>query len=137
MSAIRNYQWNGHSIKIKFRPYGILLWLGAGFEVWIDEHKKFTPELDRLTLNTHTDFEIELQDGLRVTGLVKTLKPMWFFPRTECSVVIGDVTIAREVFTIHRWYLVYVGWLIVFLLFLLMGFGVLFIMLIVPLIIAR
>jgi hypothetical protein len=44
--------------------------------VWVDEHKKFVPELDRIALKTHTDFEVELQDGSRVNGVVKTLKPI-------------------------------------------------------------
>jgi hypothetical protein len=136
MATMRTYQWNGHSIKVQLRPYGVFLWLAYGIEVWVDG-RKFVPQFDHIALTTSTDFEIELQDGSRVHGVAKSLAIMWFLPRVKCSIAVGDTPIACEIFTLHKWYLAYIGWLIAFLLFLLMGLGVLFVIHIVPLMISR
>jgi hypothetical protein len=128
---MRSYEWNGHLIEVKLRPFGIFLWLAYGLEVRVGE-RIFLPEFDRLSLSgTHTDFDIELQSGSQISGRAKTLAPIWFLPYTKCSISVDNTVIARDIFTLHRWHLTYlVGFLMITILLLAL-LGLIFLILIV------
>lgn len=129
---MRSYSWNGHLIEVEFRSLGAFLWLAAGFEVRIGK-RTFLPKLDRIGLNTSTDFEIE-SDGTRTLGVVKSLAPMWFLPRMKYSLIIGDAVIARDVLTLRRWYLSYLAWFVVLLVLSLALLGLLTVVMVVQVI---
>ncbi|ESA38675.1 hypothetical protein N836_31185 [Leptolyngbya sp. Heron Island J] len=120
---MRSYQWNESLIKVELRPFGAFLWLAYGIEVWVDQ-RRFLPTVDYVGFTTHTNFEIERRDGSRVSGVVRTLAPIWFLPRTKCSITINQEIIARDTFLLRRWYLSYLAWFLLglFLLMALFGF---------------
>ncbi|MEM6692722.1 MAG: hypothetical protein AAF664_25060 [Planctomycetota bacterium] len=102
---MRKYSFEENEIEVQLRPFGIFLWLFVGFVVRIDG-RTFTPNLDRVGLNTQTDFLIRIGDR-ELDGVVRSLGPMWFLPRMRYSITVDGSEIVRDVQTLNRWYVSY------------------------------
>lgn len=127
---MKSYYWNESLIQVKLRPFGALLWLAWGIEVRVDG-RKFFPTVERLGLTTQTSFYIVRKDGSCVAGRVQSLAPIWFLPRTQCSISVNEEIIKKEILPLQKWYLTYLAWSI-FTLFLMMSlFGFLIFVLII------
>ena len=105
---MRSYSSHGQTIEVEFRPFGVFLWLLAGFEVRVGG-RTFWPKLTRIGFTTATEFDFDLE-GQRVSGVVRALGPMWFLPRMRYTVVVAETEVARDIQTLRRWYLSYLAW---------------------------
>lgn len=105
---MRSYSSHGQTIDVAFQPFGVFLWLVGGFEVRVGG-RTFHPKLTGIHFKTSTEFDFDFE-GKRVTGVVRSLGPMWFLPRMRYAVVVAETEIARDIQTLHRWYLSYVAW---------------------------
>jgi hypothetical protein len=120
---MRAYTFENQSIEVEFRPFGVFLWLLAGFEVRV-EGRSFFPKFDRVGFNTTTDFEVDVA-GSKVPGVVRSLGPMLVLPRMRYSVSIAGSEIARDAQVLRRWYLSYIAWAAVLICFFLALLGAL------------
>ena len=120
---MRTYTYEGQTLDVQLRPFGVFLWLCVGFEVRVGG-RTFLPKLDRAGFNTATEFELNI-DGSRVPGVVRSLGPMWFLPRMRYSVSIAGSEIARDAQVLRRWYVSYLAWGAVFVVILLALLGAL------------
>ncbi len=120
---MRYFTFSAETIEIEFRPFAALAWLGAGFEVRVGG-RRFHPKLDRLGLNTATDFDFDV-DGRRISGCVRSLAPMWFAPRILYAIVVDGKEVARGSQVLKRWYFCYLAWALLFTTVLLAGLGTL------------
>ncbi|BAU15684.1 hypothetical protein LEP3755_62440 [Leptolyngbya sp. NIES-3755] len=107
---MRSYQWNEHVIEVSVRPFSTFLWLTFAIEVRVDQ-RTFIPKFDRLGFVTSTDFEIVSQDGVRTTGVVKTVTPMILRPRVKCAIIVDGEIIAREIIPLDNGYRLYLAWI--------------------------
>ena len=119
---MRSYTSHGQTIDVEFRPFGAFLWLLAGFVVHVGG-RTFYPKLTAIRFTTATEFDFDA-DGRRISGVVRSLGPMWFLPQMRYAVVVEDSEVARDVQTLRRWYLSYLAWGGCFLLILLAALGV-------------
>ena len=105
---MRSYTSHGQTIEVEFQPFGAFLWLLAGFVVRVGG-RTFYPKPTRTALTTATEFDFDA-DGQRVSGVVRSLSPMWFLPRMRYGVFISESEVARDVQTLRRWYFSYLAW---------------------------
>jgi len=110
---MRKYTSHGQTIDVEFRPFGVFLWLLAGFEVRVGG-RTFHPKLTGIRFTTATEFDFD-SDGRRISGVVRSIGPMWFLPRMRYAVAIGDSEVARDTQTLRHWYLSYLSWGVCFL----------------------
>ncbi|MCA1660249.1 MAG: hypothetical protein LC642_06910 [Verrucomicrobiaceae bacterium] len=120
---MRRYTSHGQTIEVEFRPFGIFLWLLAGFVVRVGG-RTFYPELIRARFMTSTEFELE-SDGQRIRGVVRSLAPMLFLPRMRYAVSVADHEIARDTQILKRWYLSFISFIILLVVLLLALVGAL------------
>lgn len=120
---MRTYKSHGQSIDVEFRPFGVFLWLLAGFVVRVGD-RKFYPELGRARFTTSTAFEFD-SDGERILGVVRSLAPMWFVPRMWYAVIVDGLEIARDAQVLRRWYLSFVSFMVILVVLLLALVGAL------------
>jgi len=118
---MRSYTSHGQSIDVEFRPFGVFLWLLAGFVVRVGG-RTFYPKLTSIRFTTATEFDFD-SDGRRISGVVRSLGPMWFLPRMRYAVIVSDSEVARDIQTLRRWYLSYFSWGVLFIVFLLALLG--------------
>lgn len=121
---MRSYISHGQTIDVEFRPFGAFLWLVAGFVVRVGS-RTFYPRLTRIRLTTETEFDFDV-DGRRVTGVVRSLNPMWLL-RKRYVVIIGDCEVARDIQILQRWYLSFISWGVAFIFFLFTLIGVIYV----------
>jgi hypothetical protein len=119
---MRSYTLHGQTIEVEFRPFGAFLWLCAGFVVRVDG-RSFYPKPTGASFMTETEFDFDA-DGRRVSGVVRSLAPMWFLPRMRYAIFISEHEVERDVQTLHRWYLSYLAWGVCFVTMLLALLGV-------------
>ena len=105
---MRSYSSHGQTIEVEFRPFGVFLWLLAGFEVRVGG-RTFWPKLTRIGFTTATEFDFD-SGGQRVSGVVRALGPMWFLPQMGYTVVVAETEVARDIQTLRHWYLSYLAW---------------------------
>jgi hypothetical protein len=105
---MRTYSSHGQTIEVEFRPFGVFLWLLAGFVVRVGG-QTFWPKLARIGFTTTTEFDFDLE-GRRVSGVVRALGPMWFLPRMRYVVIVAETEVARDIQTLRHWYLSYFAW---------------------------
>lgn len=118
---MRTYRFHNSEIEVQFRPFGVFLWLVAGFEVRVDG-RTFTPRFDKAGFNTQTKFLIHSGDQ-ELRGSVCSLGPMWFLPKIRYIVTVDEAEIATDAQTLQRWYLSFFMWGLVFATLMLALFG--------------
>ena len=107
---MRSYNSHGQTIEVTPRLCGIFLWTVFGLEVRVGD-RVFLPKMNRISFWTSTEFEFHAQ-GERVTGIVRSLSPVWFIPRVPYSITVNGVHIANDKQVLARWPLFYVGWIL-------------------------
>ena len=115
---MQTYQFNGHAIQVELRAFRTFCWLCAGLVVQADD-RTFWPKPDRgPSFSTATEFEL-MVDGERLSGVARTLHPLWLLPRVKCSVVVAGVEVGQGIQPLRHWMACYIAWTVVM-------FGVLF-----------
>ncbi|QDV67690.1 hypothetical protein Poly24_13920 [Rosistilla carotiformis] len=109
---MRTYSFENSEIEVHFRPFGVFLWLLAGFEVRVGG-RTYIPKFDTAGFNTQTNFQLRSGDK-ELSGVVRSLGPMWLLPRMRYVVRVDDSEIATDAQTLQRWYLSYFMWGLVF-----------------------
>jgi hypothetical protein len=118
---MRSYTSHDQTIEVEFRSLAVFLWLIAGFVVRVGG-RTFYPKPTGIGFTTATEFDFD-SDGKRISGVVRSLGPMWFLPRMRYAVVVGNVELARDIQTLRRWYLSYLSWGVAFVVFFLALLG--------------
>jgi hypothetical protein len=107
---MRTYTSHGEPIQVELRVFGAFLWLCFGIVVRV-QGRTFYPKLTGIRLKVQTEFDFDA-DGKRISGVVRTLNPLWF-RRVRFAVFVENSEIARDVEPLERWYLSYFAWAIV------------------------
>lgn len=97
------YRWREHDIEVEFRTFAFSFWLMGGLVVKVDG-RRFYPALDKIGLNTGTEFQVE-DGGKSYAGVVQSLGPMLFLPRLTYVVRVDGEEVARDRQVLKRWYL--------------------------------
>jgi hypothetical protein len=105
---MRSYTTHGQTIDVEFRPFGVFLWLLAGFVMRVGG-RTFYPKLTSIRFTTATEFDFDL-DGRRISGVIRSLGPMWLTPRMRYAIIVGDSEVTRDIQTLRHWYVSYFAW---------------------------
>jgi len=118
--SMRTYTSHGEPIQVELRAFGAFLWLCFGIVVRV-QGRTFYPKLRGVRFKGQTEFDFDA-DGKRISGVVRTLNPLWF-RRVRFAVSVENSEIARDVELVERWYLAQLAWLMVGVLLILASLG--------------